>query len=53
MVGAFSLFSVVMGATLAYMAERYPAYVEMLETSAGALLIGGLALLGSTLPIGL
>jgi hypothetical protein len=53
MVSAFSLLSVVLGGTLAYVAERYPAHVETLETSAGALLIGGLALLGSALPTGL
>ncbi len=50
MVGAISLLSFVMGGTLAYVSERYPAYIETLETSAGALLIGGLGLLGAALP---
>lgn len=49
-VGAVSLLSVVLGGALAYMAGRFPAHVEMLETSAGTLLIGGLALLGLSLP---
>jgi hypothetical protein len=51
MIGAVSLISVVLGATIACLADRYPAHVEMLETGAGALLIGGFALLGSTLPV--
>jgi hypothetical protein len=48
--GAVSLISVVMGAALAYSAGRFPAHVESLETGAGVLLIGGLALLGVALP---
>lgn len=51
MVGAISVLSILFGGTLAYAAERYPTHVETLETSAGALLIGGLALMGSALPI--
>ncbi len=50
MVGAFSLIGVVLGAVVAYVADRFPARAETLETCAGALLIGGLALLGSALP---
>jgi hypothetical protein len=50
MIGALSLLSVIAGAAVAYCADRFPAHVEALETSAGALLIGGLALLGSALP---
>jgi hypothetical protein len=50
MIGALSLLSVIGGAAVAYYADRFPAHVEALETSAGALLIGGLALLGSALP---
>jgi putative Mn2+ efflux pump MntP len=45
-----SLMSMVLGAAIAYLADRFPAHVEALETSAGALLIGGLALLGCALP---
>jgi len=51
MVAAASLISVVLGATVAYISDRYPAHIEVLETSAGVLLIGGLALLGSGLPV--
>ncbi len=50
MVGAVSLLSVILGGALASVAGRFPAHVEMLETSAGTLLIGGLALLGLSLP---
>jgi hypothetical protein len=50
MIGVLSLLSVIAGAAVAYYADRFPAHVEALETSAGALLIGGLALLGSALP---
>jgi hypothetical protein len=32
------------------MAERYPGHVAMLERGAGALMVTGLALLGSSLP---
>jgi hypothetical protein len=50
MVAAISVISVVLGAAVAYVADRFPAHIEALEMSAGALLIGGLALLGSGLP---
>lgn len=50
MLAAISVISVVLGASVAYAAQRFPAHVEALETSAGVLLIGGLALLGSGLP---
>jgi putative Mn2+ efflux pump MntP len=50
MIGALSLLSVIAGAAVAYYADRFPTHVEALETSAGVLLIGGLALLGSGLP---
>jgi hypothetical protein len=50
MAGVLSLMSMVLGAAIAYLADRFPAHVEALETSAGALLIGGLALLGYALP---
>jgi hypothetical protein len=50
MIGVLSLLSVIAGTAVAYYADRFPAHVEALETSAGALLIGGLALLGSALP---
>ena len=50
MLAAVSLMSVVLGAAIAYLADRIPARCETLEASAGALLIGGFALLGSVLP---
>lgn len=48
-----SVISVLLGGMTACYAERFPAHVEALETAAGVLLIGGLALLGSALPAGL
>jgi|SoimicmetaTmtLMB_FD_contig_31_9045144_length_243_multi_1_in_0_out_0_1 hypothetical protein len=51
MVSAVSLTSLLLGAALAYTASRVPAHVEVLETISGALLVGGLALLGSALPV--
>lgn len=53
MIAATSLVSVVLGAAIAYFADRFPAYTEALETGAGVLLIGGFALLGSGLPVSL
>jgi ABC-type Fe3+ transport system permease subunit len=50
MAGAVGLFSVVIGAVVAYASERFPARVESLETGAGFLLISGLALSGYALP---
>jgi hypothetical protein len=44
------LFSVTVGAAIAQLAGRIPAHAAMIETSAGALLIGGLALIGFALP---
>jgi hypothetical protein len=51
MLGAVSFISVVVGAAAAAIAERFPAYVETIETAAGVLLIGGIALAGSFLPV--
>ena len=51
MLAAISVISVVLGASVAYYAQRFPAHVELLETSAGVLLIGGLAIIGSGLPL--
>ncbi len=50
MVGAVGFFSVVVGAVVAYASERFPAHAEAVETSAGLLLLSGLALTGYTLP---
>ncbi|HXD46742.1 MAG TPA: hypothetical protein VN655_16565 [Pseudolabrys sp.] len=51
MIAICSLVSLVLGATTAVVAERYPAHVEALETAAGVLLIGGLGLIGAGLPV--
>jgi hypothetical protein len=51
MIAAISLISVVLGGVAAVRAERYPAYVRVIETAAGVLLIGGLGLIGAALPI--
>jgi hypothetical protein len=51
MIAGISLISVVLGAGAAYYADRFPAHIEAVETGAGVLLIGGLALLGSALPL--
>ena len=51
MIGILSLLSVMSGTTIAYLANRFPAHLELLETGAGALLLGGLALASSSLPV--
>jgi hypothetical protein len=51
MIVALGLLTVFIGAAVACMAERFPAHVEALETGAGALLVGGLALTGYALPV--
>lgn len=51
MIAICSLVSLALGTTIAAVSERYPAHVEVLETTAGALLIGGLGLIGAGLPI--
>jgi hypothetical protein len=49
MIGTISALSFALGATVAYLANRYPGYREAIETVAGVLLIGGLGLLGYAL----
>ena len=51
MIGILSLLSVMSGTTIAYLAQRFPAHIEALETGAGALLLGGLALASCGLPV--
>jgi hypothetical protein len=51
MVGALSLIGKLMSTAAAYFAERVSIYREEIETAAGILLIGGLMLLGSALPV--
>jgi len=50
-IGILGLLSVMTGAVVAYLAKRFPAHIEALETGAGALLLGGLALASSGLPV--
>jgi hypothetical protein len=50
MIGAASLASILLGGALSYAADRVPARIEILESGGGALLLAGLALLGSGLP---
>jgi hypothetical protein len=50
-VGILGLLSVMTGAVVAYLAKRFPAHIEALETGAGALLLGGLALASCGLPV--
>ena len=51
MIGILSLLSVMSGTTIAYLAKRFPAHIELLETGAGALLLGGLGLASCGLPV--
>lgn len=51
MIGALALVSLIAGGALAYAGERLPAQVQLLENTGGALLLAGLALIGSALPI--
>ncbi len=48
-IAKISAISFVLGATVAYLANRYPGYREAIETVAGVLLIGSLGLLGYAL----
>ena len=50
MVGTLGLLSMAAGAATAYVARSWPAYIAAIETAAGVLLIGGLALTGYALP---
>jgi hypothetical protein len=49
MIGIAGLLSVVVGATVAYASDRFPTYVEALETIAGFLVLGGFAVAGYAL----
>jgi hypothetical protein len=45
------LISVIAGGVTAYIADRFPPYVELLQTIGGLLLIAGLGLFSANLPI--
>jgi hypothetical protein len=49
MFGVVGLLSVIVGAVAAYASDRYPAFIEALETAAGILVLGGFAVAGYTL----
>ena len=50
-IGILSLLSVMSGTAIAHLAKRFPTHIELLETGAGALLLGGLALASCGLPV--
>jgi hypothetical protein len=50
MLGFAGLVSVMIGGVTAHVAERFPAYVEVLQTIGGLLLIVGFGLVASNLP---
>jgi hypothetical protein len=49
MMGVAGLFSVMVGAGIAYVADRFPAITEALETVAGIMVLGGFAVAGYAL----
>ncbi len=49
MLGAASLICIALGTAGAIAAQRFPAYTAAIETGAGILFIGGVALAGSLL----
>ena len=51
MLGCAGLIGVMVGGVAAYLAERFPPYIEALQTAGGVLLIAGFGLVGSNLPI--
>jgi uncharacterized membrane protein YjjP (DUF1212 family) len=50
MVGIAGLLSVMVGAIVAYLSDRFPARIEVLETLAGIMVIAGFALAGYSMP---
>jgi hypothetical protein len=50
MVSAVSFITVAAGAAVARLSEQIPMRIEMLETVAGILLLGGFAAIGCALP---
>jgi hypothetical protein len=50
MIAALGAISVVLGVSAACAAPRLPAHLKLLESSGGALLVAGFALLGAALP---
>jgi hypothetical protein len=50
MLGFAGLVSIMIGGVIAYVSERFPTYVELLQSIGGLLLIVGFGLIGSNLP---
>jgi hypothetical protein len=50
MVGIAGLITVIAGGIAAYLSERFPAHVEVLETAAGVMVIAGFTLAGFSMP---
>ena len=50
MLAIAGFFSVITGVTAACVARRWPAHAQNIETAAGALLLGGFALVGWAMP---
>ena len=50
MISVAGLLSATGGAVIAYLAKRFPAHIEAIETASGILLLGGFALVGCGLP---
>jgi hypothetical protein len=50
MFGFVGLISVIVGGVTAYVAERFPPYIEVLQTVGGLLLIVGFGLVGTNWP---
>ncbi len=51
MIAISSVVSIFLGTLLACLAERYPHRVVPLETAGGLCLVGGLAVIGGSLPL--
>ena len=50
MVGIAGLLSVIAGSIVAYLSERFPEHIEVLETAAGVMVITGFTLAGFSMP---
>jgi hypothetical protein len=50
MLGFAGLISVMVGGVVAYIAERYPAHIDLLQTVGGLLLIAGFGLVSWSWP---
>jgi hypothetical protein len=51
MITGISTISLILGTAIAYLVSSYPKHQAAIETLAGVLLLGGLALIGYTLEV--